>query len=46
MKVNGEIGYKKYQKGKLRGKGIIGSKQAALQNATKAPTSKLKSCAQ
>ena len=38
MKVNGEIGYKKYQRGKLLGKGRRHSTQVALRSATKGST--------
>lgn len=40
MKVNGEIGYKKYQRGKLLGKGKVKWMKVALQNAMKAQTLK------
>lgn len=35
MKVNGEIGYKRYKRGKLLGKGTFTIIEADLQNVTK-----------
>ena len=35
MKVNGEVGYKKYQRGKMLGKGKGQCIQGALPSATK-----------
>lgn len=46
MKVNGEIGYKKYQRGKLLGKGKIDEMQGASRSVTKAQTFKLKNSMQ
>jgi hypothetical protein len=42
MKVNGEIGYKKYQRGKLLGKGKIDEIQVDSQSVMKVQTFKLK----
>lgn len=36
MKVNGEVGYKRYQRGKLLGKGTRWAIEAALRSATRA----------
>jgi hypothetical protein len=46
MKVNGEIGYKRYQRGKLLGKGISISMKVASPNAMKDSISKQKNIAQ
>jgi hypothetical protein len=42
MKVNGEIGYKKYQRGKLLGKGTCTDTQVGSPNAIRDSTSRPK----
>jgi hypothetical protein len=42
MKINGEVGYKRYGKGKLLGKGLLIFIQVASPNVIKESTYKIK----
>ena len=44
MKVNGEVGFKKYQRGKMLGKGMSEVRQAASPSAMRELTSKRRNC--